>query len=70
MTGPGVLSETLASMAIVGQIAAWVLISILVLYLFISEFLDIIGRLEIIERKWPKLWGLLNNRPMRLVLII
>jgi len=56
-------------MGIVGQVAAWILVAFLLLYVFVSEFLDMIGRLEMIEAKWPKVWGFLSNRPMRLVLI-
>jgi len=46
----------------------WIVGSLLGLYFFFSEFLDLIGRLEIIERKWPRIWALLSNRPMRLIL--
>ena len=39
-------------------------------YLLVAEFLDTIGRLEIIEKRWPRIWGVLSNRPMRLILIV
>jgi hypothetical protein len=42
----------------------------LVLYALLTEGLDWIGRAEIIEHRWPLLWGAMNNRPMRLILIV
>jgi hypothetical protein len=43
---------------------------LLIVYLVLVEGLDWIGRAEIIEQKWPRLWGAMNNRPMRLVLLV
>jgi hypothetical protein len=34
------------------------------------ELLDWKGRFEVIEKNWPKVWSAMNNRPMRLVLIV
>jgi hypothetical protein len=34
------------------------------------ELLDWQGRIEILEIKYPRLWRLVNNRPMRLVLLV
>jgi len=41
-----------------------------VVYVVITEATDWIGRAEIIETRWPKLWRLMNNRPTRLILIV
>src|SRR5271163_1939073 len=41
----------------------------IILYAILTEATDWIGRAEVIEKRWPKLWSLMNNRPMRLVLI-
>ena len=48
----------------------WIVGVPLALYVVICEFLDVIGRLEIIEKRWPKVHSAMSNRPMRLVLII
>jgi hypothetical protein len=42
----------------------------IIAYTLITETTDWIGRAEIIESRWPRLWGVMNNRPMRLVLIV
>ncbi len=42
----------------------------IVLYVVITEVTDWVGRTEIIEKRWPRLWAVMNNRPMRLVLIL
>jgi hypothetical protein len=42
----------------------------LVVYTLLTEGLDWIGRAEIIEKRWPVLWGAMNNRPTRLVLLV
>jgi hypothetical protein len=34
------------------------------------EILDVSGRLDILEKKHPKLWGLANRRPARLLLLV
>jgi hypothetical protein len=57
-------------MALAEHIALYILVTILAGYVVVCEFLDLIGRLEIVETKWPKLWGFMSNRPMRLVLIV
>jgi hypothetical protein len=57
-------------MELATTILLWVVGSIVVIYLVAAEFIDIIGRLEIVEKHWPKLWRALNNRPIRLVLLI
>jgi hypothetical protein len=33
------------------------------------EYLDMKGRLDILEKKYPKAWAFLNNRPARLLLL-
>src|ERR1035441_9098236 len=49
----------------------WIIIIVLVVLLFgAAELLDWIGRLEIIERKWPRIWLFLNNKPGRLLLYL
>jgi hypothetical protein len=54
--------------------ASTVLLSLFVgvfgIYLIATEFLDTIGRLEIIEHRWPRLWAAMSNRPMRLILLV
>ncbi|QHN02744.1 hypothetical protein FTO74_04700 [Granulicella sp. WH15] len=45
-------------------------ITILILYVGVTEWLDTIGRLEIIEKRWPRMWSIMNNRPIRLALLI
>lgn len=49
------------------QLAWYVLLAIL---FGAVEVLDWIGRFEIIEKRWPKLWKFINNRPMRLIVYI
>jgi len=34
------------------------------------EFLDVRGRLDILEKKHPKLWGFANSRPARLLFLV
>jgi hypothetical protein len=51
-------------------VVVWVLGSLFALYLIVCEFLDAIGRLEIIEKKWPRLHKAMSNRPMRLALLV
>lgn len=49
----------------------WIVaMALLALLLGAAELLDWIGRLEIVERKWPKVWKAINNRPMRIVLYL
>jgi len=47
------------------------LIPILILGLFwlFVEYLDWHGRMEIVEKKHPKIWRLMNDRPFRLVML-
>jgi hypothetical protein len=40
------------------------------LIFILVELLDWKGRFEVIEKNWPKVWSAMNNRPMRLVLIV
>jgi hypothetical protein len=42
----------------------------LIAYAVITEATDWIGRAEIIETRWPRVWGMMNNRPMRLILVV
>ena len=48
----------------------WILGPLVVAYVSLSEFLDVIGRLEIVENRWPKLYARLSNRPMRLIMLV
>jgi hypothetical protein len=48
----------------------WSIGSIIAGYLILSELLDVVGRLDLIEQKWPRVGKLLNNRPVRLALIL
>ncbi len=57
-------------MGVLSTILIATLVCLLGAYLFLTEFLDTIGRLEIIEKRWPKAWAAMSNRPMRLVLLI
>lgn len=41
----------------------------IIAYAILTEATDWIGRAEIIEKRWPRLWGLMNNRPIRLILL-
>lgn len=41
-----------------------------VLYATLTEGLDWIGRAELIQQKFPLLWGAMNNRPMRIILLL
>jgi hypothetical protein len=41
----------------------------IVAYGIVTEATDWIGRAEIIEQRWPGLWRIMNNRPMRLILL-
>jgi hypothetical protein len=47
----------------------FVLIGLVILLLIATsaEVLDWIGRLEIIEKRWPRIWAAINNRPLRLI---
>src|SRR5579859_3631597 len=56
-------------MEIVTTLSLFLTAGVMVLYVIVTEGTDWIGRAEIIEKRWPRLWGLMNNRPMRLVLI-
>jgi len=48
----------------------WSIGAIIAGYLILSELLDVVGRLDLIEQKWPGVGRLLNNRPVRLALIL
>lgn len=41
----------------------------IVAYAFFTEGLDWIGMAEVVEKRFPVLWGAMNNRPMRLILL-
>jgi hypothetical protein len=62
--------ETIAGMPTFTTIAVWTMGAIFLSYLIVCEFLDTVGRLEIIEKRWPRLYRAMSNRPMRIVLII
>jgi hypothetical protein len=47
-----------------------VLVVFLAVIFGIAEILDWIGRFELIERKWPKVWAAVNNRVARLILYV
>jgi hypothetical protein len=64
LTGENIASISYLSIL---QFAVVVLLAIL---LGVAEVLDWIGRCEIIEKRWPKLWKAINNRPMRLIAYI
>jgi hypothetical protein len=51
-------------------IALWILGTLLGLYVLFAELLDTIGRLEIIEKRWPPVWRAMSNRPFRLALLL
>jgi hypothetical protein len=40
------------------------------IYVVLCEILDWHGRLEIIQKRWPWVWRLINDRPARLVFMI
>jgi hypothetical protein len=42
----------------------------ILVYVVLVEGLDWIGRAEIIEKRWPRMWGVMNKRPTRLILIL
>ena len=65
-----VTSETIAGMGILSTILYWTLVAALGSYLVVAEFIDTIGRLEIVEKRWPRVWRGMNNRPFRLLLLI
>lgn len=51
-------------------VAVWVCGAVFFVYVIVCEFLDTIGRLEVVEDHWPKVYRAMSNRPMRLVLIV
>jgi hypothetical protein len=61
---------TLAGMPSISTVLFWLIGSIIAGYLILSELLDVVGRLDLIEQKWPRVGRLLNNRPVRLALIL
>jgi hypothetical protein len=46
------------------------LVGLAILYFAVVETLDWVGRMELIEQKWPKVWSAMSNRPMRLALLV
>ncbi len=63
-------SESIVGMELAATILLYLCVGLFGIYLIATEFLDTIGRMEIIEKKWPRLWSTMSNRPMRLVLLI
>jgi len=57
-------------MGLAETIAVVLLGLLLAAYLLASEFLDTIGRLEILEKRWPSAWRAMSNRPFRLVMLV
>ena len=57
-------------MAEIRSIVAETIAGVLILYAIATELLDNIGRLEMIETKWPRLHKAMSNRPVRLALIL
>lgn len=53
----------------VGKILQLVPLVVGIIFLALIEILDWVGRMEMIQTKWPKIWKALNNRPARLVLL-
>lgn len=45
-------------------------LALLLAWLLLSEFIDTRERLAKIQKKWPLLWRLMNNRPVRFALLI
>lgn len=56
-------------MQILSSVMLFVVACLFVAYVILTEGTDWIGRAEIIEQRWPRLWAIMSNRPMRLVLI-
>ena len=52
------------------KVAQLVAVGIGVLLLVFIELLDWQGRMEIIKKRWPSLWKVINNRPVRLLLLV
>lgn len=46
------------------------LFGLLLVYVVAVEVLDWHGRMEIIQKRWPRLWVLMSERPARLVLLV
>jgi hypothetical protein len=65
-----VRNESINRMDFLVKIAWIVAIVLIALLLGAAEFLDWMGRLEIIERKWPKVWSFINNRTIRLLIYL
>ncbi len=54
----------------VNSVFQLLVIGIVVLLLLIIEYLDWQGRLDIIKDRHPRLWGAMNSRPARLILLV
>jgi len=52
------------------KFSAFVAFGFAIALLGFFEFLDMSGRLDILEKKYPKLWGVANRRPARLFLLV
>src|SRR5438552_1699110 len=58
-----------------GEVLVTGLVSVIIFslwwgYLLFMEYIDWHGRAEIIEKRNPRLWLAMNNRPARLVMLI
>jgi hypothetical protein len=51
------------------RLVEYLLLAIALALFAFFEYLDMEGRLDILEKKHPKTWAFLNNRPARLLLI-
>ncbi len=49
------------------QLLPWLIV---IVYVVFCEVLDTKSRMETIQKDWPRLWRLINNRPARLVLLM
>jgi hypothetical protein len=55
---------------IMWKLLGFVAFGLAIALLAFFEILDVSGRLDILEKKHPKLWGLANRRPARLLLLV
>lgn len=51
------------------KLLGFVAFGLAIVLLAFFEILDVSGRLDILEKKYPKLWSLANRRPARLLLL-
>ena len=45
-------------------------LAVITLFFAFAEYLDWHGRMEILEKKHPRIWRLVNDRPFRLILLL